>query len=87
MNDEELYNIARKVYKIKSDRDYSIDVFGGFLAKREGYKALSGMEAIHFYLVNKYHWLPSVVKGLSSDDIDFLLSEERYGWRLPDDAR
>lgn len=50
---------------------------GDKLAKREKYKKLSGIEAVHFYLINKHNWLPSQVKAMDIEDLAFCLSEEK----------
>ena len=64
-----------------------LDVFGDTLAKREGYKSLQGMDAIHFYLVHKFRWLPREVRSMSAEDIRFVLTEEMDGWSAPKAAR
>jgi hypothetical protein len=66
--------------------DYSLEVFGDHLAEREGYKAHKGLEAICFYLVQKFRWLPRDVKSMSKEDIHFVMAEEMSGWRLPKEA-
>ena len=66
---------------------YQIECFGDEIARREGYKEHNGIDAIHFYLIQKYHWLPSTVRSLSWDDLQFLLDEEMKGWTLPKEAR
>ncbi|MGD1472049.1 hypothetical protein ACP6H4_22290 [Vibrio harveyi] len=80
------YHKRRQVYKVDTDLAFSLDVFGDFLAEREGYKSLKGMDAVYFYLVHKFHWLPSVVKSMTINDLRFVLSEERHGWTMPKDA-
>ena len=35
------------------------------------------MEAIHFYLIHKFGWLPRDVKSMSLEDVQFVLSQER----------
>jgi hypothetical protein len=47
--------------------NYFLDVFGDHIAQREGYRGLSGMESIHFYLIHKFGWLPRDVKGTSKN--------------------
>ncbi|MCU7836506.1 MAG: hypothetical protein KZQ83_14815 [gamma proteobacterium symbiont of Taylorina sp.] len=46
-----------------------------------------GIDAIHFYIVHKFKWLPSVVKSMTHDDLGFVLSETMSGWTLPEEAR
>ena len=66
--------------------NYFLDVFGDHIAQREGYRHLSGMEAIHFYLVHKFGWLPRDVKSMSLEDVRFVLSQEMDGWTAPEEA-
>lgn len=71
----------------KGYADYALEVFGDTLKKREGWKSdLMGLDAIHYYLVEKHHWLPSVVRAMSLEDLRFALTEEMHGWTLPKDA-
>ncbi|WP_425628278.1 hypothetical protein [Vibrio neptunius] len=86
MRSKQHYEIVNKLHKTTAELDYSLDVFGDELAKRQGYKELDGIDAIHFYLIHKFSWLPSVVKSMSYDDIRFVLSEEMSGWVLPNAA-
>ncbi|KJY81309.1 hypothetical protein TW74_02755 [Vibrio nigripulchritudo] len=75
------------MHAIQGELSFSLELFGDYIAEREGYKENDGLEAIHFYVVNKFHWLPSVVQSMSHDDLRFVLSEEMSGWTLPKDAR
>jgi len=81
------YEILRNLEAANGEMAYHIRVFGDTLAEREGYKAHDGLEAVHYYLVNKYNWLPSVVKALSTEDLSFLLAEEMSGWTVPKAAK
>ncbi|MDA3946371.1 MAG: hypothetical protein PF439_06800 [Helicobacteraceae bacterium] len=87
MRTKEHYEISRNLHKAEGNLAYILDVFGDEIAQREGYKEVDGMDAIHFYIVNKFKWLPSVVKAMSSQDLRFILSEEMSGWTTPEDAR
>lgn len=49
MRTKEQYEIQRRLHDANGGLDYCLDVFGDVLAKREGYKELDGMEAIHHY--------------------------------------
>jgi hypothetical protein len=87
MSKKEYYENQKRYYEASGNLNYSLSVFGDHLAQREEYKAHAGMEAVYFYLVQKYHWKPSDVKGMSLDDIRFVLEEEMHGWVMPEDAR
>ncbi len=67
--------------------NYYVEVFGDHISAREAYKDLYGMEAIHFYLIHKFGWLPRDVKAMSMEDIRLVLSQEMAGWSLPDEAK
>jgi hypothetical protein len=84
---KERYKNMKQVRTLEANCMYSIDCFGDHLAKREGYKSLNGIEAVHYYLVQKYHWLPATVRSMNFEDLDFLLKEEMHGWQLPKEAR
>ena len=83
---EKRYEILRKLYLNQGELDYSLIVFGDELAKRQNYKELEGLDAIHFYLIEKYNWTLSYVRSLKLEDINFLLREEMRSWTLPEEA-
>jgi hypothetical protein len=77
----------KKLRNAEGSLMYSIDCFGDHIAKREGYKSLDGIDAVHYYLVQKYNWLPAQVLALNFEDLHFLLQEEMHNWNLPQEAR
>ena len=87
MKSREYYEQSKRLYTTLAELDYSLDVFGDFLAEREGYKELDGMEAIYFYISHKFNWPPAQVKGMKGEDLRLLLSEEMHGWTLPPEAK
>ncbi len=87
MTTESMHEIRRRLHDANSGLNYSLECFGDALAKREGYKRLDGMEAIHYFLMQRHHWLPSVVRAMSHDDLRFALHQELEGWTLPKAAR
>ena len=86
MRTKEGYKISLMLHETEAKLAYTLDVFGDEIAKRQGYKELSGMDAIHFYIIHKFKWLPSQVKSMSTDDLRFLLTEEIVSWILPKEA-
>jgi hypothetical protein len=82
-NDKEYNEIKYELHISQANLNYMLEAFGNTVAKREGYKDLDGMEAIYFYLITKYSWLPNQVRALSTDDIRLVLSQEMHGWTLP----
>ncbi len=83
----ESYQVLKTLEDVKAVMAYHQRVFGDFIAEREGYKRHREIDAIHFYLIQKYNWLPSVVRSLSNDDLEFLLAEEMDSWQLPSEAK
>ncbi len=84
---EEKYQVLQRLHQAEGNLNYLLAVFGDHLAEREGYKALDGIEAVYFYLVNKFNWMPSQVRAMNYEDIRFALTEEMSGWQLPENAR
>lgn len=82
-----LYAATHKLRRAQGGSQYHIDVFGDHLAKKHKYKSHSGIEAVWFYLVEKYHWTPATVRSLNTEDLSFLLEEEMSGWVVPPEAR
>ena len=72
---------------LEADEAFALECFGDDLAKKMGYHAHSGIEAIRFYLVETYHWLPSQVKSMNLQDLSFCMAELMKGWNLPAAAR
>ncbi len=71
----------------RAQADYALEVFGDSLKASQGWKNdLSGLDAVHYFLVQKHNWLPSVVRAMSLEDLQFALTEEMQGWKLPKDA-
>lgn len=66
---------------------FSLELFGDQLAKREGYQELAGIDAVRYYLMLKFRWLPREVKALSFDDLRFAMAEEISGWTTPPEAQ
>lgn len=87
MRTKEQYEVSKNLHEVQGKINFTLDVFGDYIAEREGYKVHQGIEAIHFYLIQKYSWTPATVHHLSPEDIDFLLKEEMHGWTLPKEAK
>jgi hypothetical protein len=80
------YTVMRKLHEAEGKTMYHIECFGDHIAKREGYKSMNGLEAVHYYLIQKHNWLPAQVRALNLEDLGFLLREEMRGWTLPPEA-
>lgn len=83
---KELYEAAYRLEEAQSGLNFSLYVFGDYLAKKHGYKSVYGIDAVHYYLMQKHNWLPSVIKSMSKEDLRFCLEEEMHGWTLPKEA-
>ncbi|RWB93094.1 MAG: hypothetical protein EOQ57_34955 [Mesorhizobium sp.] len=81
------YQVLQQLKNAEAGLSYGLHVFGDHIAKREKYRSIDGIQAVHFYLMQKYHWLPAVVRSMSDEDLRFCLTEEMDGWVLPGDAR
>lgn len=81
------YEVLKKLKDAEAGLSYSLHVYGDHIAKREKYRSIDGIEAIRFFLMQRHNWLPSVVRSLSDEDLQFCLTEEMNGWVLPEDAR
>jgi hypothetical protein len=72
---------------LEAEEAFALECFGDHLAKKRGYHAHSGLNAIRFYLVEKYHWMPAQVKAMNWEDLSFCMAEEMKDWSLPAAAR
>lgn len=86
MASKEMNEIRRRSHEAQGGLNYFLEVFGDHLAVRQGYKAHDGLEAVRFYLMEKYRWLPREVNSMSMDDLRFALAEELSGWSVPAEA-
>ena len=84
---DEKHKAKKRLYEAGASIQFAVDCFGDHLAKREKYKAVDGLDAVHFYLMQKHGWIPSQVRTMSYDDLEFALREEMQGWTLPKAAR
>ena len=82
----EMYRTLKTLYQAEGQRVYCLAVYGDCLAKEMRYKEHTDMDAIHYYLVDKYKWTLAQVKSMSYEDILFVLAEKMSGWVLPKDA-
>jgi hypothetical protein len=83
---EESYDIEYRLTLAEAELDYGLKVYGDKIAEKEGYREHRGIDAVHFYLVQKYHWPLNEVRAMKLQDLRFLLTEEMGGWTLPPEA-
>lgn len=84
--EKELFEIDKNLFHAEADLKYSLARFGDHIAKREGYRENKGLDAIHFYLIQKHGWTPAAVIAMRDEHLRFALSEEMSGWTLPQEA-
>lgn len=80
---KELAAATHRLMHTKADMAYFLHCFGDHIAKREGYKAHDGLDAIRYFLMVKHSWTPATVRALSDDDLNFAMAEEMAGWTVP----
>jgi hypothetical protein len=81
--EEKSFSLNIQSRMLAGQQDANLEAFGDSLAEREGYKVHDRMDAIHWFLVEKYHWKLSDVRSLNGEDLRFLMAEEMAGWTLP----
>lgn len=84
---KEMNENNRKIRVLEGELQHKLDMFGDVLAKKHNYKKHRGIEAVRWFLVEKYKWTPATVKALNFDDLSFLLEEERENYTSPDKAK
>ena len=87
MSEKEKYEIWKRLHEAEGGLAYGLAVYGDHIAKREKYKTVEGMDAVRFYLVQKFSWAPSQVRSMSYEDMSFVLQEEMAGFTYPKEAR
>jgi hypothetical protein len=57
---------------------------GDAIREKEGYKnpELIDINAIYYYLIQKYHWLPNQVRDMSLEDLKLVLAEEIFSFEI-----
>lgn len=68
-----IHQTTEELYVANAKLKAEIARRGDAIAKKQGYPNLCGMEAVHRYLIDKYHWLPDQVRSLSVEDLQLLL--------------
>jgi hypothetical protein len=66
---------------------FSLELFGDRLSEREGFKHHKGTDAVRYFLMLKFGWLPREVRSLSFDDLWFAMGEEFHGWSISPEAQ
>ncbi len=68
-----LQEAERNLFDEEAKLKYELARIGDKIAVDKHYEQLSGIDAVHRYFIDKYHWLPSEVRALSVDDLSMLL--------------
>ena len=85
--DRELYEATAKLRTVEAQLAVQLEIFGDYLAEREGYRQIHSLDAIHFYIIHKFKWIPSQVRAMTFEDLRFILTEEMSGWTVPKELR
>ena len=83
----ELNDARKRLHEALGASAYHLELFGDYLATTQKYRSLSGIEAVHYYLIGKHNWLPRDVRSMSYEDLRFVLAEEMAGWTIPASAK
>lgn len=70
--------IAKSEARLESVIVEKLHEIGHTIASLKNYKNVDGVDAIRYYLMEKHHWLPSQVKAMSFEDLDFCILEENF---------
>lgn len=81
------YELTARMHQMNGASAFHLELFGNYLAEREGYRQHRGFDAIRFFLMGKHNWLVRDVRSMSIEDLEFALAEEMAGWVVPTDAR
>lgn len=76
--DKERDEVRTRLRDAEARLTVDLERFGDWLAKKEGYGELDGLEAIQFHLMEKHHWLPSQIKSMSHEDLRFAMTKELH---------
>ena len=87
LEDIKRFTVLKRTCVAEGEMLYHLQVFGDTLAQREKYKEHRDIDAIHYYLCQKFKWTPAVVRSLNPEEMNFLLKEEMHGWTVPKEAR
>lgn len=81
--EKQRFNNLKLLHESTGKLNYLLEIFGFHLAQQHGWKDIDGMDAVHYYLIQKYHWLPRDVRSMTQEDIRLALHEEMQGWTVP----
>lgn len=74
--------IRRGSHVAQANLNILLEEFGDYLGEAKDYE-LSGIEALHLYLVREYKWPLKDVRAMNLDDIGFVLRVEMKDWTAP----
>lgn len=81
--EKQRFNNLKLLHQATGNLNYLLEVFGFHLAQQHGWKGIDGMDAVHYYLIQKYHWLPRDVRSMTQEDIRLALHAEMQDWTAP----
>lgn len=83
---EEMNKVRRQKHVAQAQINVFLEIFGDDLASKNQWNSLRGIEALHYYLMQKHHWTPAQLREMSYEDLRFALHQEMQGWTVPKDA-
>lgn len=66
-----------------SEQEARLVAYGDYLARRENYFSVNGIEAIYFYVVFNLGWSPLRARQSSMKELYVVLAEEMRFWEPP----
>ncbi|WP_230577672.1 hypothetical protein [Xylella fastidiosa] len=83
---KEMNKVRRQEHIARAQINVFLEIFGDDLASKNQWNSLDGIEALHYYLMQKHHWTPAQLREMSYKDLQFALHQEMQGWTAPKDA-
>ena len=74
--------IELRQYLYEAKTRFALARLGDHLAALNGYKEPKGLDAVYYYLVQKHDWLPSQVRCLDTNELNFLLDSELVDFKF-----
>jgi len=73
--DEKKVPVRQAKRRLKKTLDEYLDAAGNKIVAREKYPSLKGLDAVHFFLIERHHWTPAQVRRISRSDLAFCVQE------------
>ena len=74
----DLNDATRRLFVAEAELRAAFAAQGATISQHHGYEGLTGIDAVHRFLIDKYHWLPSQVRALTTDELQLLLAGTEF---------